>query len=675
MQIISNRLIKIFQILLKSKEPVSISAFADILNVSKRTVFRELENVDAVLSQHGLRLEASVKEGLYLVGDDEAIQAFAKELGSVKHLSSPSKEERRKIFALAVLDSTDFQKLYYYATMLEVSEATLSLDLDGMEEEFKGFEVTLIRKKGIGIAVQGEEKNIRKALVYYLSKKFTQEELLAGKYKFLDERTEYEMDKILNSLSIQVDWITPDSLAILACRLCVQAERIKKAQFAKEDESVSQHGVLWQLAQKIADEMQKRLAINMPRAEVTRIAKGLISARAKQKNPMSDAEEMAVFSKVRSLTFLLIERFDARIAPTLKNDEEFVRGLSIHLWSAIERLKNGYEIKDPLNGQIKTEYPDVYSRTRQAAMLLEEEFSKSVPESEIACLAAHFGAALMQVGRKGPNRRLRVGIVCLGGIGVSYMLNSQIKKRFSADLITEISDYTNREQWERNDFIISTIPLDGGNKPVILVSPILTQNDYETIQGWIENAGTLIAAEGVDAHRELEAELESAKTHLQEVVAILHHFQKVSVSDVVTVEDVAKFTGYRFANDAEFGEIIYHDLMKRESLSSQIIESMQLLLLHCVTKGVVEPVVTMLSFDGKQVVNTVGKTAKTCLVMLMPENASRELKESVGQISVALVEDESFLQNVLCEDEQAVFTRLQMIMQNHLSTYFSNMFK
>ncbi len=675
MQIISQRLVKIFQILLNKEEPVSVNEFATTLNVSRRTVFRELEHIDAFLEKYELRLETSVKEGLYLVGDAEKRKLFANEIDSVGSLSSLSKEDRRRTFALALLDNVDFQKLYYYASMLEVSEATLSLDLDKLEEEFEKFEVELLRKKGMGIAVHGLEKNIRKALVFYLSKMQAQTDILACKYQFLGESIRCDVHAILSSMSIQLDWITPDSFSILEYRLCVQVVRLQKQQYVQAQNDVPKNGVLWQLAKKIATEMQKKFDIELCDAEVERVVKGLVSARAKQKNPLSEEEEIAVFNHVRGLTFLLIERFDERLAPTLKNDEEFVRGLSIHLWSAIERIKNGYEIIDPLNGQIKQEYPDIYSRTAQAAKLLEEEFLKEVPESEIVCLSAHFGAAVMQMGRKLPKRKLHVGIVCIGGIGVSYMLNSQVKKRFSSEVITEISDYKSKEQWEKNDFIISTIPLEANGKPVVHVNPILTQKDYETIRTFIENVGSEIADDTTDFDTGLAVNIDNATVHLQEVAAVLKQFQKLVVRDVRTVDDVAKYAGLRFAGSTQAGEEIYKDLMAREEMSSQMIESLDLLLLHCITAGVSQPLVALLYFGGQCIENSAKETAKTCLVILMPNTASAEIKQAIGQISVALIEETAFLQAVQNGDEQAVFSKLQMILQNHLALYFSHLFK
>ncbi len=675
MQIISMRLARLFSILIEKNKPVSISELADILEVSRRTVFRELENADSVLNKYDLTLETSIKEGLYLRGNSTQIQIFSKEISSLTSKSSISKEDRRKTLAFAILNSYGYQKLYYYSRLLEVSEATLSLDLDILEKEFKEFDVTLDRKKGIGVAVLGLEKNIRKALVSYMAKASVDNELLALKYNFPPITIEEEVREILSFLALRLDWITPDSLKLLEFRLCVQIARVKSQQFVKEDSLIELSGVLNQLSRKIADEIENRFAIDLPKDEVVRIAKGLISARAKQKNPISEQDEKKEFLRVQSLTFSLIERFDTRIAPMLKMNDEFIRGLNIHLWSAIERIKNGYEILDPLNGQIKEEYPDIYYRTKDAATILEDEFLKKVPESEIACLSAHFGAAVMQIGRDKLKRRLRVGIVCIGGIGVSYMLNSQVKKRFSSEIITEISEYNNKSQWEKNDFIISTIPLADTDKIVINVNPILTGKDYESIRNKIETLKSQSFEITVQNDDMVTHNIDRAKSHLNEIEFLLKNFKKLMVDEGHDVSDLAKFAGYRFGNRAEDGELIFNGLMDREKLSSQIIVDLKILFLHCITDGVKEPSISLLSPGGRKIYNENGDFAITCVSILIPKSSSQDLKEAIGLISSALIEDEGFLSDVINEEENAIYKKIEEILRNHLSIYFKNMFK
>ncbi len=674
-QIISQRLTRLFQIMLEKNSPISVGELANVLEVSRRTIFRELENVDNVLNKYNLTLETSVKEGLFLKGEKEDVEKFTKMIDASKSASLINKEERRTTLAFALLNSTEWEKLYYFSSILQVSEATVSLDLDFIQRELEQFQLLLNRKKGVGVLIEGTERNIRSAMVYYMSKHNNNEESFSIKYDFPPNEIEHEVKKIIKFLSIHLDWITSDTIKMLEFWLCVQIVRVRKNCFVSEQTSLPKTSMLWQTAQRIADELKGSFAVEMPESEVQLIALTLSATRAKQKKPISEEEEAAAYNRVRNLAFLLIENFDERIAPALKTNEEFVRGLSVHLYSAIRRIKSGYIIADPLSQQIKETYPDIYNKTIKAAAKLEKDLNRKVPEGEIACLAAHFGAAVMQIGQDKLKRKLKVGIVCIGGIGVSYMLNSQVKKRFSNEIITEISEYNQKEQWEENDFIISTIPLEFSGMPIVNVSPILSQKDYDNIRSTIENLKAQSFKTVKLKGESLIKNVEKSRLFLKEIQSILNNFNVINASDSQTVEDLAKFLGYRFGTNTENGEIIYNSLMQRERISTQVIESLNLLLLHCTTEGIIQPIISIITNGKYGFVNTKGQKAQTCLAIIVPKNSTAQIKETIGLICSELVENDDFLNTILMEDESDIYIKLEELLQGKLSNYFADIFK
>ncbi len=672
MQVISTRLAKLFRILIEQDKPVSVDELSHMLGVSRRTIFRELEKTDTLLGRYGITMATSLKEGIYLNGEPEKLMLFAQDITDNSDKQVVSKGERQRALAFALLDSKDYHKLYYYASMLEVSEATLSLDLDTLEKEFADFDVKLDRKKGLGVAVVGQEKNIRKLLVSYMARSLKPDELCALKYNFPKSGIEDEIKSIIEAMSAQLDWITFDTLRLMEYRLCVQVSRVMKQCIVCDNDDVAQTGVMWQIAKKIAGEIECRFAIDLPNSELRQIAKGLISTRAKEKSRLSAEEERLAFNKVHDIALELIDRFDSRLAPMLKVNEDFVRGLSIHMFSAIERIKNGYEIADPLKGQIEYEFPDIYNRVKAATHLISAEYAKSVPEGEVACIAAHFGAAVMQLGQSKLRRRLRVGIICMGGIGVSYMLNSQVKKRFDNELITEICEYKNYEQWSGNDFIISTIPIDAPDMVIINVNPILTEKEYKQIRTTIDSIKAHPHVSDAKKHYDLRTMLGKLNRYTGELGALLNNYCKITARDAKNIDDLAKVSGEYFGADERSATLIYEALMRRETMSSQLIEDLGLLLLHCQTDGVSQPVVAILSTMGRKVQNDNAHSANTCMVMLIPTDSSKELKEVIGSISSALIEDESFLRAVTTEDSEAVYAKIEAIVGSHLSHFARN---
>ena len=56
-------------------------------------------------------------------------------------------------------------KLGYFAVALEVSEATISSDLNSVEEWLGEYQLELERKQGYSVHVVGKERNKRRALI------------------------------------------------------------------------------------------------------------------------------------------------------------------------------------------------------------------------------------------------------------------------------------------------------------------------------------------------------------------------------------------------------------------------------------------------------------------------------------------------------------------------------
>jgi len=81
-----------------------------------------------------------------------------------------------------------------------------------------------------------------------------------------------------------------------------------------------------------------------------------------------------------------------------------------------------------------------------------------------------------------PVVRKKVLLVCPNGVGTSSILQSQLEELFSdVDILRTVSvrEYTQYEN--EADFVVSTVPLSGSNRPVFVVSPILSDLETENL--------------------------------------------------------------------------------------------------------------------------------------------------------------------------------------------------
>ena len=134
---------QIIQILTKStsKNPITISTIAESLNISSRTVLREMPKIEEWLDENGFNFIKKPGVGLII---DESLenQQLILELLEVENVQKEySKEERKRIILSELLIAKDPLKLFYFTNQLKVSEGTLSNDLDGIEDWLKAFDI------------------------------------------------------------------------------------------------------------------------------------------------------------------------------------------------------------------------------------------------------------------------------------------------------------------------------------------------------------------------------------------------------------------------------------------------------------------------------------------------------------------------------------------------------
>jgi mannitol operon transcriptional antiterminator len=395
------------------------------------------------------------------------------------------------------------------------------------------------------------------------------------------------------------------------------------------------------------------------------------ASRSKQLSSLN-VNDAAAYGRVQNLAYRMIDAFDPKLSHSLKLNEDLVRGLSLHLWGAVVRLQQGIQLSAAMREQLVRDFPEVYAKSAQAAKVLEQEYGVPVPESEIAFISSHFGAALMHYGERS-NRRvvLKAGIVCVAGIGVSYMMASQVRKKFRGQLEVTVSDWNNPEEWANCDLLISSIPLKYEACPVVVVEAILGPSDYEAIRRTVENHTVAAAEEMPRLSGALPRRLEKAAARFSEMSAMLRNFVSQTIHADCSFDELAKMAGYRFGSRPESGGQIYRDLKEREAVSTQVVEQLGIVLLHTRTRGVQEPAMGIIAPEGSRFADPYFKNAKGCVVMLTPAQSDKDLLEVFGCVSGALVEDEVLLAAVQTGDQPVAYTRIEAAMLQYLKDYWN----
>lgn len=192
---ITSREKAIIELIIKTSGKHTALSIASSLNVSARTIQRDLKAVEKIVSEFGLTLTRNVNQGLVIEGKNEQIFRLIQHLTSSEPIDELPQEKKLRLL-LAILEE-DVYKTQVLAGYLGISTATLTAHLDELAEWLSRFKVGLTRKRGVGVELHGTEANKRRALAQFLLQYF-HEELIEK--LFLLEKGKLGEDRILHYL-------------------------------------------------------------------------------------------------------------------------------------------------------------------------------------------------------------------------------------------------------------------------------------------------------------------------------------------------------------------------------------------------------------------------------------------------------------------------------------------
>lgn len=146
---------------------LSLKDISKELEVSVRTVQRELKNVELTLEKYNLRIERVYNKGIRINGDEGDVEEL-KSLINHAYSNELTKEEQVMIIFYRLMTSKYPLKVNNLSKELSISNTTLMEDLSLFEDILKDLPIRLIRKRGYGIELVGKEKDKRLSLINLL---------------------------------------------------------------------------------------------------------------------------------------------------------------------------------------------------------------------------------------------------------------------------------------------------------------------------------------------------------------------------------------------------------------------------------------------------------------------------------------------------------------------------
>lgn len=503
---------EILKVLAAQSKPLTINTIAMRLDVSNRSIRNDLNDLDDFLANKypSIHLHKKPRIGVWLETDEQGKCKLNHLIEESSQYVSPFNAEDRRFFLIKQLllaqGSLTMQKL---ADELFVSRVTVYNDLEDVEEWLSHYDILLRRKQKEGLSIRGNEQQIRNAMADLLDILKTDQDLesilqisddhnssridyvnyLQLKELFPDTDLE-GIEKILKESEQDMKFpLAEDAFTCLLIHIAISLERIKKNKDIKMESDqllAIQQKREYKIAKQITTQVETLYHLKIPEAEVGYISLHILGSKMQQGFTIDHSEEIIENSDdfVRDLAKEIINLVGIVLSTNLQDDQQLLTGLILHLRPTINRLKYGLRLKNPLLDEIKNKYPSVFGAAWSSSVLFEKYYGIKVTEEEVAYLAMHFGAALE---RKNP--LTRAVIVCSSGIGTAQLAAVRLEQSISDLKIIEITSYNDvrKIQSLNYDIIISTIPLKGYDKPVILINPLVGDRDIQNIRKYIRN--------------------------------------------------------------------------------------------------------------------------------------------------------------------------------------------
>lgn len=681
---------RILLFLLNSAHPLTTEQLAQEIDVSKRTIQREIDVLQSYLERWNCTIEKKKNIGLRIKGNIDDIQQLRSELVCGHEIDGCDIHQRRVFILYELLRDRSPKKRIYFAHQFHVSESTIGSDMDAIQEWMEKNNLKIIKKPGYGITFGGSEADYREALRRFINdfiemdantKKDKMIQALIqdkkdGIYTLLNSHVIDKVERVLKQLDEpRLEALSEDAYISLVLHISISIIRIREGGIVENNQEVLTNLHEYEdydLALRILKAMELEFSLKIPRVEISYL---LLHIEGSKIGYSRQSEELDMKSEEELLEMVkeMADVFDQEIASQLKNDPIFIRGLIVHLQPVLVRLKNHMNIFNPLLEEIKNEYPDIYLKCKKASSVITQHTGYQVNEEEVGYLAMHFGSAVERIySNHRYTRTVSIGVVCASGFGVARLMMTKLHNCLEGDV--QLFPFGKEEIGDVQsdiDFFVTSFNLDSWNIDYIQVNPLIGENDIEQIRHKIEDYSHI-------HKKKTEIQKKSSndiQTLANEINSLIDTFQQSRVSQTLSMEQVIEYLACKITSNDYQKDLVVQTILNREKMYTQVFEDLGIALFHGISQGVTKCSIQLcVTNQLKPFQDERMKGIHTVLMMVVPN--SQEVKEQIdilGYLSSSLINNKKFLEVLKKGEEQEVKEALKNILQAYFFEYVKNL--
>lgn len=474
----NKRIVSMIRKLSNTEQEISLTELAEEFQISQRTVRNDLNAINDLLTEQTLANIRLGKGGKILRQKD-----FPEILKSLDEKDfydyKLSKEERKKIASVLLVTVSGYITLSEIAEHMAVSRATVINDLDEIKIYIHKGNLEVQSHPNKGLSVKGSESDRRVFLLGLVNyNPDAAREDIVQKQIAVNEEQNALIGKILSEQEhVHECFLSDSSFQKIQIYLEIMAKRLEQGCMIeprrKKDNSK------YAMAEDILKYVSQYCSVKINEDEVQFLSELLTFGRyMKQKHADPDSV------KIQMITRGFIEKISDTLGTVLTQDYDFFENLSKHLESTIT-AGNMINEKNPVIENVVEENPEIYKAVKANLSMLEDYAGRALTDAETGYIVVHVCAAVER--KKNQEISFRVIVACHAGIGTSRLLLERLKKHFNFRIVDIVSSHeAGNLKEDQADLVISTVPLKSCAIEMVVVSPLLKDEDYIEIGNKLE---------------------------------------------------------------------------------------------------------------------------------------------------------------------------------------------
>lgn len=547
----------ILKYLIETKDNTSVKELAKRIDVSERSVYYYLDNIELYLKSLGIVDCLSKKNRVFLNINESQKKKISNSLGvvDIKTYAYSEKDKINYVISRLLLCKKSIT-ISELANKLGVSRTSLNNTMKKVYDWFESNGVEVIKKNNYGVSINYDENTFRKCvsslIKYSNDASFYNYVINNGKeanipeylISFINKNDFSKINKVLQYIQDELNIKLFDfSYANIFVHISIAIERIRNKCYINMSEYQIEYlksTVFFSEISKAIKMIEDEFGIVCPESEACYLTLHVMASTSIN-NETYESEKY-----IRKIAMDIICSVEKYLGVKIGVDkiEDLINGLVIHLRPAIIRMGNNMQIVNPLLETIKEKYSFLFVGTRKSCdEVCDMYMLKRFSDDEIAYITMHIGATL-ESNLYNEDRKIKVATLCLNGMATSRMLSTRLKNEFSEiEIVKELSMTEVNEIDKLNiSYIISTVDVYINTTiPVIRVSPILNENDINKIKD-------IMNIDFYPNNNIWKGNLENINNMIDDVVEIFQKHNRIKDVEIIKKE-LNNFFISQFLND------------------------------------------------------------------------------------------------------------------------------